>query len=89
MFPLLASLSQPLVAEVLEARRLVQLRDRWLDPPEWVEWMDEPVPGCPKHPVPCDEAATNAPKKRKLTNPYNAPRRRYTRSRWNGRGRNC
>ena len=27
------------------ARRLVELRDRWLNPPEWVEWVDEPVPG--------------------------------------------
>ena len=33
------------------ARRLVELRDRWLNPPEWVEWMDEPVPGYPKRPV--------------------------------------
>ena len=27
------------------ARRLVELRDRWLNPPEWVEWVDEPVAG--------------------------------------------
>ncbi len=33
------------------ARRLVKLRDRWLNPPEWVEWVDEPVPGYPKRPV--------------------------------------
>ena len=25
----------------LEAQRLVELRDRWLNPPEWVEWVDE------------------------------------------------
>ena len=47
------------------ARRLVELRDRWLNPPEWVEWVDEPVPGYPKRPVPVDEAAArqlkNAP----------------------------
>ena len=24
------------------ARRLNELRDRWLNPPEWVEWVDEP-----------------------------------------------
>ena len=30
------------------ARRLVELRDRWLSPPEWVDWVDEPVPGYPK-----------------------------------------
>ena len=36
------------MAVALEARRLVELRDRWLNPPEWVEWVDEPVPGYPK-----------------------------------------
>ena len=39
------------------ARRLVELRNRWLNPPEWVEWVDEPVPGYPKRPVPLDETA--------------------------------
>ena len=53
------------------ARRLVELRDRWLNPPEWVEWMDEPVPGYPKCPVPRDEAAAKELKKRTLTNLYN------------------
>ena len=55
-----------------KARRLVELRDRWLNPPEWVEWVDEPVPGYPKRPVPRDEQAANALKKRTLTNLYNA-----------------
>ena len=54
------------------ARRLVELRDRWLNPPEWVEWVDEPVPRYPKRPVPRDEAAAKALKKRTLTNLYNA-----------------
>ena len=54
------------------ARRLVELRDRWLNPPEWVEWVDEPVPGYPKCPVPRNEAAAKALKKRTLTNLYNA-----------------
>ena len=53
------------------ARRLVELRDRWLNPPEWVEWVDEPVPGYPKRPVPRNEAAAKALKKRTLTNLYN------------------
>ncbi|MCY4613259.1 MAG: N-6 DNA methylase [Nitrospira sp.] len=53
------------------ARRLVELRDRWLNPPEWVEWMDEPVLGYPKRPVPRDEAAAKELKKRTLTNLYN------------------
>ena len=30
------------------ARRLIEFRDRWLNPPEWVEWVDEPVPGLPQ-----------------------------------------
>ena len=54
------------------ARRLVELRDRWLNPPEWVEWIDEPVPSYPKRPVPRDEDAAKALKKRTLTNLYNA-----------------
>ena len=53
------------------ARRLVELRDRWLNPPEWVEWVDEPVPGYPKRPVPRDEAAAKQLKKRTLTKLYN------------------
>ena len=54
------------------ARRLVALRDRWLNPPEWVEWVPEPVPGYPKRPVPCDDEAAKELKKRTLTNLYNA-----------------
>ena len=53
------------------ARRLVELRDRWLNPPEWVEWVAEPVPGYPKCPVPRDQAAAKELKKRTLTNLYN------------------
>ena len=58
-----------LIAEA--AGRLVELRDRWLNPPEWVEWVDEPVPGYPKRPVPRDETAARELKKRTLTNLYN------------------
>ena len=54
------------------ARRLVELRDRWLNPPEWVEWVDEPVPGYPMHPVPREGAAARELKARTLTNLYNA-----------------
>ena len=54
------------------ARRLVELRDRWLNPPEWVEWVDEPAPGYPQRQVPRDEDAAKALKKRTLTNLYNA-----------------
>ncbi len=54
------------------SRRLVELRDRWLNPPEWVEWVDEPVPGYPRRPVPRDEDTAKALKKRTLTNLYNS-----------------
>ena len=54
------------------ARRLVELRDRWLNPPEWVEWVEEPVPGYPTRPAPRDDYAAKALKKRTLTNLYNA-----------------
>ena len=54
------------------ARRLVELRDRWLNPPEWVEWVEEPVPRYPKRPVPVNETAARQLKKRTLTNLYNA-----------------
>ena len=54
------------------AQRLVELRDRWLNPPEWVEWLHEPVPGYPTRPVPRDEAAATALKTRTLTSLYNA-----------------
>ena len=57
------------VAIAEAARRLAELRDRWLSPPEWVE---EPVPGYPKRPVARDEAAAKALKGRTLTKLYNA-----------------
>ena len=60
------------VAIAEAARRLVELRYRWLNPPEWVEWVDEPVPGYPQRPVPRDEDAAKALRKRTLTNLYNA-----------------
>ena len=53
------------------ACRLVELRDRWLNPPEWVDWVDEPVPGYPKRPVPRDEDVARALRTRTLTNLYN------------------
>ena len=54
------------------ARRLVEMRGRWLNPPEWVEWVDKPVPGYPKRPVPRSDATAKELKKRTLTNLYNA-----------------
>ena len=55
----------------LHPRRLVELRDRWLNPPEWVDWVDEPVPGYPRRPVPRDEDAAKALRKRTFANLYN------------------
>ena len=54
------------------ARRLVELRDRWLHPPEWVEWLEEPAPGYPPRPVPRNGEAAKELRKRTLTNLYNA-----------------
>ena len=53
------------------AQKLVELRDRWLNPPEWVEWVEEPVPGYPNRPVPRNQAAAKELKKRTLTDLYN------------------
>ena len=54
-------------------RRLVELRDRWLNPPEWLEWVDEPVAGLSEAPGPVsDAAAAKELKARTLTNLYNA-----------------
>ena len=70
--PAAAYAEDPRAAAIAEAaRRLVALRDRWLNPPEWVEWREEPVPGYPKRPVPRDEAAAKEIKKRTLTTLYN------------------
>lgn len=60
------------VAIAKAARHLVKLRDRWLNPPEWMEWVDEPVSGYPKRPVPRDELAAKQLKARTLTKLYNA-----------------
>ncbi|MDP2171442.1 MAG: class I SAM-dependent DNA methyltransferase [Rhodocyclaceae bacterium] len=53
------------------ARRLVELRENWLNPPEWTERVPEIVPGYPDRIVarPGHEADL---KKRTLTNLYNA-----------------
>ena len=64
---------EPRATAIAEASsRLVELRDRWLNPPEWVDWVDEPAPGYPPRPVPRDKEAAKALRKRTLTNLYNA-----------------
>ena len=53
------------------ARRLNELRENWLNPPEWVERVPEVVPGFPDRIVPKPEHTAEL-KKRTLTNLYNA-----------------
>ncbi len=53
------------------ARRLVELRDNWLNPPEWVRRVPEVVPGYPDRLLPVDDRAAAELKKRTLTNLYN------------------
>lgn len=53
------------------ARRLVELRDNWLNPKEWVRRVPDVVPGYPNRVVSVDEAAARELKKRTLTNLYN------------------
>ena len=65
--------SDPRAVAIAEAtRRLQELRDRWLNPPEWVEWIDEPVPKYPPRPVPLDQDASAQLKRRTLTILYNS-----------------
>ena len=59
------------IAIAKAARRLVELRDRWLNPPEWVDWVDEPAAGYPKRPVPTAIAPLKELRRRTLTNLYN------------------
>ena len=59
------------IAIAQAARRLVHLRNRWLNPPEWVEWVDEPGPGYPKRPVAKPFAPRQQLQRRTLTNLYN------------------
>ncbi len=52
------------------ARTLNELRENWLNPPEWVDRVPEIVPGYPDRIIPKPEYAP-ALKKRTLTNLYN------------------
>ena len=53
------------------ANELNALRERWLHPPEWVQWIDEPAPGFPKRPIPCSADAAVSLRERTLTQLYN------------------
>lgn len=54
------------------ARELVAARDRWLHPPEWVEWVSEAESGYPERPVPRSREAAKQLECRTLTNLYNS-----------------
>ena len=49
------------------------MRDRWLNPPEWVEWVDEPVPGYPKRPVRRGEVAVDGTEETHANEPLQRP----------------
>ncbi|MBU6430704.1 MAG: class I SAM-dependent DNA methyltransferase, partial [Cyanobacteria bacterium REEB65] len=53
------------------ARRLNELRENWLNPPDLVQRVPEVVPGYPDRILPVSEAAAHELKKRTLTNLYN------------------
>src|SRR6266446_2011505 len=53
------------------ARRLNELREAWLNPPDLVERVPEVVPGFPDRIVPVNPKAAAILKKRTLTNLYN------------------
>ena len=53
------------------ACRLNELRENWLNPPEWVQRVPEVVPGYPDRLAPVDDRAAALLKKRTLTHLYN------------------
>jgi type II restriction/modification system DNA methylase subunit YeeA len=67
-----AAYANPATEAIAEAaRRLVELRDAWLNPAEWTERVPEVVPGYPERIVPKPGCEAEL-KKRTLTNLYNA-----------------
>ena len=70
--PAAAYAADPRAAAIADAaNKLVAKRDTWLNPPEWVERVDEPAGDYPQHRVPRGEHAEEELKKRTLTNLYN------------------
>ena len=59
------------VAIAVAARRLNELREAWLNPPDLVERVPEVVAGFPDRIVPVSPKAAAILKKRTLTNLYN------------------
>jgi hypothetical protein len=70
-FGVLSSRFHTLKAAIaVAARRLNELRENWLNPPEWVDRVPEVVSGYPDRLIPKPEHAAEL-KKRTLTNLYN------------------
>ncbi len=70
--PAISYSGDPRAVAIADAsRRLVELRDRWLNPPEWIKWVEEPVPGLPLRPVARNGAAAKKLESRTLTSLYN------------------
>jgi type II restriction/modification system DNA methylase subunit YeeA len=64
--------ADPRAGRIAEAaRRLNELRDNWLNPPDLVRREPEVAPGFPDRILPVDEQAAAILKKRTLTNLYN------------------
>jgi len=59
------------VVSAAMARRLNELREAWLNPPDLVKRAPEVVPGYPDRIVPVSPKAAAIVKKRTLTNLYN------------------
>jgi hypothetical protein len=71
--PAAAYAADPRAQAIAEAsRRLVELRDNWLNPPELVKREPEVVPGYTDRLLPVDTLAAFELKKRTMTNLYNA-----------------
>jgi type II restriction/modification system DNA methylase subunit YeeA len=60
------------IAIATAAKRLDELRNAWLNPPDLIDIVPEVVPGYPDRILPKTEAAAAELKKRTLTNLYNA-----------------
>ena len=55
----------------IAAKRLNELRENWLNPPEWIKTQEEVVNGYPKRLLPVTDADMEKLKQRTLTNLYN------------------
>jgi type II restriction/modification system DNA methylase subunit YeeA len=70
--PASAYASDPRAMKIADAaKRLNELREAWLNPPDLVKRVPEVVPGFPDRILPVDDMAAAILKKRTLTNLYN------------------